>query len=44
MYEGSLVQIIDVNGNNALIRDDEKLHEYNIDVMDAATLIRNYLE
>jgi hypothetical protein len=44
MYEGSLVQIIDVNGNNALIRDDETLHEYNIDVMDAATLIRNYLE
>ncbi len=44
MYEGSLVQLINVNGNNILIRDDETLHGQNIDVMDAATLICNYLE
>jgi hypothetical protein len=44
MYEGSLVEVITVNENNVLVRDDETSDEFNIDVLDAATLIRNYLE
>jgi hypothetical protein len=44
MYKGSLVEVTTVNKNNVLVRDDETSYEFNIDVLDAATLIRNYLE
>jgi hypothetical protein len=44
MYKGSLVELITVNENNVLVRDDETSDEFNIDVMDATILIRNYLE
>ena len=44
MYKGSLVELITVNENNVLVRDEETSDEFNIDVMDAAILVRNYLE
>jgi hypothetical protein len=44
MYKGSLVELITVNENNILVRNDETSDEFNVDVMDATTLIRNYLE
>ncbi len=44
LHEGSLVEVVNVNGNNAIVRDDETANECIIDLHDAARLIRNYLE
>jgi hypothetical protein len=44
LHEGSLVEVVSINGNNVIVRDDETGNEYIIDLCEAARLIRSYLD
>jgi hypothetical protein len=42
--EGTLVEVIGVNGNDVVVLEDDTLNQYVIDINEAAQLISNYLE
>ncbi len=44
MREGTLVEVISINGNDVVVLEDETLNQYVIGINEAAQLISNYLE
>ncbi len=41
---GSLVEVVNVNDNNVIVRDDKTANEYIIDLFEAARLIKTHLD
>ncbi len=44
MHNGNLVQVVRINQNSVVLRNDETFNEYTLDLNEVIHLIRSYLE
>ena len=44
MHNGNLVEVVRINQNSVVLRNDETFNEYTLDLNEVIHLLRSYLE